>query len=73
MTRSAVPLAAQAASASTRDGCSVLGEQVAAMRFESLDAHTRITAMQCMLDGLGVAIAATGEPAVRAVREVVLA
>lgn len=69
MTRSAVPPVAS----QTRDGCSVLGERVAGLCFGDLGTDVRVCAAQCVLDGLGVGIAAAGQPAVGAVRSVVLA
>jgi len=68
-----MPPVVQNGSISARDGCSVLSEQIAALRFDSISAHARISAAQCLIDALGVAIAATEEPCVRGIREVVLA
>lgn len=50
-----------------------LAAAVAGLRYEMLSSAARTVAAQCVLDGLGVAMAATEEPAVRILRETVLA
>nr|WP_239028291.1 MmgE/PrpD family protein [Pseudonocardia acidicola] len=51
---------------------SALAVQIAALRYDAIGEDARTVAAQCVLDGIGVAIAATAEPAVRILRKTVL-
>jgi 2-methylcitrate dehydratase PrpD len=59
-------------SATTPSGApeAALAAEIAELTFDRIPPAARTVAGQCVLDGLGVAVAATGEPAVRIARDV---
>lgn len=52
---------------------SFLSTEIAGLTFDQIAPPARAVAAQCVLDGIGVALAATDEPAVRIARDVALA